>query len=980
MQYLYSTKLSCKFIRLLILFFFCFSTEVLSSAPQVVINEIHADPAAGLAGDANGDGMRHSTQDEFIELVNSGGAALDLSGWTLSDAGNTRHTFPAATNLAAGQSMVVFGGGTPTGGFAGAIVQTASSGLLSLNNSGDTVTLKDGSSNVVAEYTYGSEANDDQSISRDPDLTGSFTKHSEIAAAAGALFSPGTKVDGSAFSNSPPGNQPPVLDPVDDQTVELGETLVFTVTANDADGDSLTFFAENLPAGATFSDQNFAWTPSTVGLFEDIIFRVEDGNGGSDSDTISISVTEPIDIILNEFLADPASGSAGDANGDGTRHSTQDEFIELVNTGTAALDLSGWTVADASSIRHTFPGGTILDPEKAILIFGGGSPTGSFGGAMVQTAGSGQLSLNNGSDSIILKNSSESIILEHSYGSEAGDDQSLSRDPDLTGSFTKHGEIAAAAGALFSPGTKVDGSSFGTLPAPPNKPPELDPIDDKTIDRGDTLSFMVNATDPDGDDLTYSAENMPEGADFSGQEFFWIPQTAGTFSNIIFRVEDGNGGSDADTISIKVEEPLVPGELILNEYLRNPGSSDANNDGDTNFGDQFLEFINKSGATLDISGYKVFSDGNLVHEFAGGTMVPAGESTVVFSGGNPAGYFGLAGYNNLVFTAGSGTLNLQTNITVFEAQGWKIIDQDLSTGIGGVSACRNPEIYGDFQEHNTLGFTFGSGFSPGYHSDGAPFKSHNAFLGGQVNSGGSRVTINILSQQWDAASKEWQIKVSLTNRHEQKIYIPLYLRLRLHSAANSAVSVKNPDLSHRAGDERDGDYFVYNRFVGPDFFLVQHEESGSRSVRIGNPQNQYFEVVMEVFSLDRHALAKANSVAKAGLLLIGTKKLIIDQGKDLLNLEGAPAEFHLFPNYPNPFRQRTAIVFSIPKSLQTQISIFDILGRKINRLRNEQTGPGIHRIYWNGRDESDRALPSGVYFVHLQAGHFKAIRKVVLKR
>ena len=423
MQIFIPSKTCLFFASLLIFIFTTFSNKL---ACQVIINEIHADPAAGLAGDANGDGTRHSTQDEFIELVNSGAAGIDISGWTLSDAGNVRHTFPAGTNLSAGKAVVIFGGGTPSGSFGGAIVQTASTGQLSLNNSGDTVTLKDGSATTVVEHVYGSEANDDQSISRDPDLTGEFAKHSEIAAAAGALFSPGTKVDGTPFNGTTPGNQPPVLDPLDDQTVEIGETLEFTVTASDADGDSLSFFAENLPAGATFSYQDFAWTPTASGLYENIIFRVEDGNGGSDADTISISVTEPVDLVLNEFLADPPAGPAGDANGDGTRHASQDEFIELVNTGAAALDLSDWTLADGSSVQHTFPSGTVLAAEKAIVIFGGGSPTGDFGGATVQTASAGQLSLNNGGDSIILKNNSGTIIIEYNYGSEAGDDQSLS--------------------------------------------------------------------------------------------------------------------------------------------------------------------------------------------------------------------------------------------------------------------------------------------------------------------------------------------------------------------------------------------------------------------------------------------------------------------------------------------------------------------------------------------------------------------------
>lgn len=975
----HSSKLFLRGVAKLCAFLFIFPVFVFSQSSSIVLNEINADPAPDLAGDANGDGTRDTTDDEFIELVNSDTEDIDLSGWTISDLVGQRHTFQATTILQAGQAIVVFGGGSPTGSFGGAIVQTASSGQLALNNSGDTITLKNTSEVIVIEYTYGSEAGNDQSISRYPDLTGDFTKHSEIAAAAGALFSPGTQVDGSSFGAAPPpSNSDPVLDPIGDQTVELGESLVFFVTATDMDNDSLTFFAENLPAGATFFNQQFQWMPVVSGIFQDIIFKVDDGNGGTDSESITITVTEPVYIVLNEIHADPAADLPGDANGDGTRDSTDDEFIELVNTGNSTLDLSGWTLSDAASVRHTFPQGTNLPTDRAIVIFGGGSPNGDFGGALVQTAAANLLSLNNSGDTITLKNAGGVTILEHSYGSEAGDNQSISRDPDLTGSFVKHSEISAAAGSLFSPGTKVDGSTFGAAPPPVNHNPELDPIGDQTIAKGDTLSFMVSATDADGDELNYSVENLPAGADFSAQNFFWIPAVSGTFSNIIFTVEDGKGGSDADTISILVEEPLVSGHLILNEYLLSPGTTgDANNDGSSNaLQDQLLEFINRSNTSLNIAGFRIFSDGQLVHEFATGTTVPALESVVVFGGGDPSGYLGLPGYNNLVFTANTGALNLQSKVTVFNSQGWKIIDQDL-VNAPGVSYSRTPEVNGNFERHNTIMHAFGSPFSPGYRVDGAAFKANDAFLDGRVNTGGSRVKINILSKNWNSADKEWQVKVSVTNRHEQEIYIPLYLRVRLQAPANSGISVGNADLSYWHNSDRDGDYFLYNRFVGADFFLTHGEESASRTVRIANPEVQPFEVVMEIFSLDRYVLAKTSGNSQ-NITLIGKTSIDFDASDQLLNRNSNPAEFHLFPNYPNPFKSKTTLVFSLPNAGKIQVDIFDILGRKVKRLSTNNFTAGMHKITWNGRDQNGRVAPAGVYFVHVQAGQFQATRKVIL--
>lgn len=165
----------------------------------LLINEVLYDPADGIAGDANGDGVRDPLADEFAELFNSN-PALDISGYTLSDAAMVRHTFPAGTILPSNGAIVVFGGGNPTGSFGGAIVQTASEGQLNLNNAGDVLTLRDSLGNMVAVFDInGLSGNPNEAYTRNPDVTGAFVRHPTIPAANGALHSPGVKVDGSNF-------------------------------------------------------------------------------------------------------------------------------------------------------------------------------------------------------------------------------------------------------------------------------------------------------------------------------------------------------------------------------------------------------------------------------------------------------------------------------------------------------------------------------------------------------------------------------------------------------------------------------------------------------------------------------------------------------------------------------------------------------------------------------------------------------------
>ena len=170
-------------------------------APDLVINEIQADPHSSL-GDANYDGIVDPAQDEFVEFVNDSSASIDLSGWAFGDFLEIRHTFPPGSFIAPNCGIVLFGGGTPSGHFGNSLVQVASSGMLGLNDQGDIVYLYDDSMSIVKTISYGEEAGDDQSITRDPDITGGqpLVKHSLATDSNGSLFSPGMKIDGSYFS------------------------------------------------------------------------------------------------------------------------------------------------------------------------------------------------------------------------------------------------------------------------------------------------------------------------------------------------------------------------------------------------------------------------------------------------------------------------------------------------------------------------------------------------------------------------------------------------------------------------------------------------------------------------------------------------------------------------------------------------------------------------------------------------------------
>ena len=242
---------------------------------------------------------------------------------------------------------------------------------------------------------------------------------------------------------------------------------------------SSTPIGQSLQLGGSGADAgDFSWMPAAANTFG--APNTDQTLGGDPTDPPATPL-----IVINEIHADPSSGIEGDANGDGVRNATQDEFVEIVNTATTDLDMSGWTLSDGFGVRHVFPVGSIVPGQCAVVVFGGNTPTGTFGNTVVQTASSGALGLNNTGDSVTISNGSATVSA--SYGSEGGNNQSLTLDPDVTGTlpYVQHTTASGAGGQLFSPGTKVDGMQFDGCEPLPQGPFEIYEIQGD----GDTSPF-----------------------------------------------------------------------------------------------------------------------------------------------------------------------------------------------------------------------------------------------------------------------------------------------------------------------------------------------------------------------------------------------------------------------------------------------------------------------------------------------------------
>jgi hypothetical protein len=265
-------------------------------------------------------------------------------------------------------------------------------------------------------------------------------------------------------------NQPPEITCPDDQTVDENELLEFEVSATDANNDSITLTAENLPSGATFTDNgdgtgNFSWTPTydQSGNY-DVLFNASDGE---------LSDECTVDITVDNVDRPPEITCPGDQ--------TVDEN-ELLEFDVTASDPDG----DIPSLSASnMPSGASFTDN------GDGSGTFSW-----------------------------------------------------TPTYTQSGNYDVTFTATV--GILEDSCVVDITVNNVNRPPEIDCPGEQQVFEDVLLEFDVTATDPDDDSISFTAEDLPEGATFTDNgddtgTFSWTPgHTQEGEYDVTFIASDGD--------------------------------------------------------------------------------------------------------------------------------------------------------------------------------------------------------------------------------------------------------------------------------------------------------------------------------------------------------------------------------------------------------------------------------------------------------
>ena len=123
-----------------------------------------------------------------------------------------------------------------------------------------------------------------------------------------------------------------------------------------------------------------------------------------------------------------------------------------------------------------------------------------------------------------------------------------------------------------------------------------------------------------------------------------------------------------------------------------------------------------------------------------------------------------------------------------------------------------------------------------------------------------------------------------------------------------------------------------------------------------------------------------NSGPFAGIadLVIGSPDGIIRRVTDQTELVALPSVTALNRNHPNPFNPETTLPYSVAEVGRVSLVVYNTLGQQVVTLLDDQQEPGFYRVTWDGRDDSDRLVASGIYMVRMVAPNFDSVQKVLL--
>lgn len=687
---------------------------------------------------------------------------------------------------------------------------------------------------------------------------------------------------------------------------DVQRSLTFEATGASRTLRSVSFFLED--------DDIFEGSEQATFLLKGFPSGTEVRAGDPAALKVTISDDDRAGVVINEILPP----SRQDASGDGRVREGGESFVELLNTESTAVDLSGWTLSDGGGTTYAVPEGTRVAAGDALLLFAGGSYRGNFGGTLVLTGSSLEPGSGGEGGSLQLRDGQGRLIDSHSW-SDHNRGISRVRQPEGTGTFVSHTAADGSGGRSFSPGTRSDGTYFSgnrTLQGPsgwrmlsaPVRELPLSAMSRYTRIQGfqgaDPLAAPTLYTGFDGEAFTSPRQ---AGGTFRPASGFlaWF-DAAGEDSHLPVTLEAGTGAEPDGNVTLPLRAEGEGWNLAGNPY----------------------------GSPIDVSGLEGWARGG---SLAGGVAQywDGREQTFVIStatGGKVEPWQGF-----VIRNRDAASLEIPESARLKEGEetvGGRFLSFALlgRTAEGGVTTDRAAVI------------SFEREAGHGWDSRDAGKLVSLAGSYAQLGIVGNREGETVLKAQDSRPFRirgSFSVPMALQTRGTGREF---RLRWQLHELPEDWVITLT---DRRAGRE------------------IDLRETGSYRFEIAGDAPAGPAVGQEIPEPELREATPPESSPRFSLTVSATPAT----GENDRRAESV----RLHPNYPNPFTESTTIPFELSEESEVQLSVWNLLGQRMDVLVERLMEAGRHEMIWDPGN-----LPAGFYIVRLEVDGQLYTRRITL--
>jgi hypothetical protein len=488
-------------------------------------------------------------------------------------------------------------------------------------------------------------------------------------------------------------------------------------------------------------------------------------------------------------------------------------------------------------------------------------------------------------------------------------------------------------------------------------------MSDKGIAACIPFQFVLQASDPDGEALSYTADYLPSGSQIlNGSTFRWQHPSVGEYF-VVFRALDGSGGVDRRVIKISVVD-----------------------EGDC--GDPILIDDGGCGACLRAGDGALSAGSVAIHEK---TVYPPGNS--LLSGARPGAIMTQTARLSRVDADASGASSaslraMLSGVTAVDRVRVHVVDHPsdaraISTAVGIVVGRLLPlnrveddggrdvlaALAAAGRINQPLDLPAGTALVASWSETGpASGLAFECALGGVPGTG---FEIGIEVQVPDGAG--WRTVDHVRARRGFDLlgsFLPMTRRARLVFLSDLRLRAISGLVTTSTLESECSRQVLAVSASEHDASLLT--EADSRMVRMGQG-----ELISLNFAPSPPSASKTRSYF---LELTAMYTPAVGSGPQQLSptAEPLPAGFALLRNLPNPFSGSTAFQFEVPRTSHVRIDVFDPQGRHVCTVLDGPADPGLRSIAWDGRDERGEPLQPGVYLYRMTTREFRAEKRLVL--